>query len=705
MSAVLEVSIKYNGVVYQAELYKDIFESGGKGKSILFESEWLTPNDFEIRVGSKAKKYLSSIKCQGKPLRYFVDSGELKRKRSIDMLSCNSLVKSPRHRRNIKHNKPVTRENNANSVLSSPLISENQIQTEKESSKDMEKESEDDSEDIINHQVDQTIDKDDENILSDRSMEDANKIAETMLNSNTNYSHESTEDTLNSHEMDNDEISLSGFNDYMENVMNAVDDDNGSKDNHESSEVFLRSPEMNKDENFLSSFNDSDSTPEITDMENEVNAMNDGAKESTEVTLNSQEMDKETNLLSDFNDCDSSPEITDVNTVEAEDNSDTSDETSPDPNEEVKICLLCNPNTHHEIKATWLKHLIKVHFKKEFQSEINKNTQNPNCCSDVDQLVKTNSSKKELHDHFISWHGLETVEPLYEKAIIQKENSDLETGDVSEVVEVLHESNQNERLLQLKSINAQKNSTSEEDGDKLRLKTEKCEMCGEIIWGVGDERFNENWYDHLHRMHLKKELVSEVKHRMKEDTAVCNACDFTSNYGNNLANHIVTKHRNEIIKNLYANKVLKETVFDVDDDSQDIDKDENSRSKIENDHLDSHHNDNNKDEDEVVVINDDFPIKDQEDKKPTTLIKIQIDGETENRILYIAKPLNHLTLLDVKKHLEKKNFFKVLKDKNLEFYVKYIDDIEGTRDIVEIKRDNWYLPNINGKILMECWSS
>merc|ERR1712001_659790 len=110
------------------------------------------------------------------------------------------------------------------------------------------------------------------------------------------------------------------------------------------------------------------------------------------------------------------------------------------------------------------------------------------------------------------------------------------------------------------------------------------------------------------------------------------------------------------------------------DDSQDIDKDENSRSKIENDHLDPHHNDNNKDEDEVVVINDDFPIKDQEDKKPTTLIKIQFDGEPENRILNIAKPLNHLTLLDVKRHLEKKNFFKVLKDKNLEFHVKYIDD-------------------------------
>ena len=64
-------------------------------------------------------------------------------------------------------------------------------------------------------------------------------------------------------------------------------------------------------------------------------------------------------------------------------------------------------------------------------------------------------------------------------------------------------------------------------------------------------------------------------------------------------------------------------------------------------------------------------------------------------------------MLDVKRHLEKKNFFKVLKDKNLEFHVKYIDDddTDGKIDIVEIKRDNWNLPNINGKILMECWSS
>ena len=49
-------------------------------------------------------------------------------------------------------------------------------------------------------------------------------------------------------------------------------------------------------------------------------------------------------------------------------------------------------------------------------------------------------------------------------------------------------------------------------------------------------------------------------------------------------------------------------------------------------------------------------------------------------------------------------FFKVVKEKKLQFHVKYIDDSDGKVDIAEIERDNWNLPNMNGKILMECWS-
>ena len=54
------------------------FVSGGKGKSIQLGEEWLTPNEFEKRSGSKSKKYVESIKCQGHPFKFFVDNGELK---------------------------------------------------------------------------------------------------------------------------------------------------------------------------------------------------------------------------------------------------------------------------------------------------------------------------------------------------------------------------------------------------------------------------------------------------------------------------------------------------------------------------------------------------------------------------------------------------------------------------------------------------
>merc|ERR1719433_2069049 len=61
-----------------AVMYTAKYESGSKGKCIQLGDEWLTPNEFEDRAGSKAKKYLSSIKCLGRPLRGFVNSGELK---------------------------------------------------------------------------------------------------------------------------------------------------------------------------------------------------------------------------------------------------------------------------------------------------------------------------------------------------------------------------------------------------------------------------------------------------------------------------------------------------------------------------------------------------------------------------------------------------------------------------------------------------
>ena len=58
-----------------ALLYTNKYETGSKGKCIQLGDEWLTPNEFEERAGSKAKKYLSSIKCMGRPLRVY---GELR---------------------------------------------------------------------------------------------------------------------------------------------------------------------------------------------------------------------------------------------------------------------------------------------------------------------------------------------------------------------------------------------------------------------------------------------------------------------------------------------------------------------------------------------------------------------------------------------------------------------------------------------------
>jgi hypothetical protein len=72
LSAVMQVRCK----AISAYLYVGKYESGSKGKCIQLGEEWLTPNEFEEKSGSKAKKYLSSIKCLGRPLRAFVNSGK-----------------------------------------------------------------------------------------------------------------------------------------------------------------------------------------------------------------------------------------------------------------------------------------------------------------------------------------------------------------------------------------------------------------------------------------------------------------------------------------------------------------------------------------------------------------------------------------------------------------------------------------------------
>ena len=108
---------------------------------------------------------------------------------------------------------------------------------------------------------------------------------------------------------------------------------------------------------------------------------------------------------------------------------------------------------------------------------------------------------------------------------------------------------------------------------------------------------------------------------------------------------------------------------------------------------------------EKLHENDVMVMVKNEANKLTTKIKIKInhDCNEEQRVIYIAKPPNYVTLYDVKEYLEKKPFFKALKKRNLEFHAKYRES-DGTTCLEEIQHDNLFLPNINGEIFMECWS-
>ena len=61
----------------KAFFHKNLFHSGGVGKCIEFQNQFLLPNEFELRAGSRAKKYKASIFYQDKPLQKLFDVGLL----------------------------------------------------------------------------------------------------------------------------------------------------------------------------------------------------------------------------------------------------------------------------------------------------------------------------------------------------------------------------------------------------------------------------------------------------------------------------------------------------------------------------------------------------------------------------------------------------------------------------------------------------
>ena len=61
----------------KATFHKNLFHSGGKGHCIQFQNQMLVPNEFELKAGSRSKKYKASIYYQGQPLQKLFDAGLL----------------------------------------------------------------------------------------------------------------------------------------------------------------------------------------------------------------------------------------------------------------------------------------------------------------------------------------------------------------------------------------------------------------------------------------------------------------------------------------------------------------------------------------------------------------------------------------------------------------------------------------------------
>ena len=60
----------------EGELCKEKYVSGIAGKCIQYNNQWLTPNEF-VELAESNQDYKMSIICLGKPLKFFIDNGQL----------------------------------------------------------------------------------------------------------------------------------------------------------------------------------------------------------------------------------------------------------------------------------------------------------------------------------------------------------------------------------------------------------------------------------------------------------------------------------------------------------------------------------------------------------------------------------------------------------------------------------------------------
>ena len=60
----------------EAHLCKAKYVSGIAGKCIHYHNQWMTPNEF-VELAESHQDYKMSIICLGKPLKFFIENGQL----------------------------------------------------------------------------------------------------------------------------------------------------------------------------------------------------------------------------------------------------------------------------------------------------------------------------------------------------------------------------------------------------------------------------------------------------------------------------------------------------------------------------------------------------------------------------------------------------------------------------------------------------
>ena len=649
----------------KAVMYLNKYESGGNGKCIMLNGEWLTPNLYEKKAGSKAKNYKISIKYDGKPFKELLTNGKINRNRiqKTKDVDHNNDDENSQEETSDEEEDKEGEEYSVEKILRSKTIKKTgQVQylvkwvgydqPTWDLGTHIPKEI---IEDFINSKNENTVS------IKDKVLHENKSDKVTDLDGTNKIKNETdVDDDSNEIKSVNDKVSANNQDNPEDNQIRicilCIPNKHIIYSQDMEEQWFQHLVKIHFKTKFSSFFNkiiNIETVPEYCTELDCMESINKSRKKMRDHFISMHGMEKVEkfyekaiqNAVIDVEpkteqSIDTKIEDNDIEmvavvgkgTVQQKKNGlkiksidDLNINEAETEAEEIKKCVLRRPNGQlckkvvsgksEESKKAWYKHLYLVHLKLEFDSKV----------------------------------------ALYEERVGENETVKCKACDFTDA---------DDTITMGKHI-------IKEHGDKIfdNLYDKKCQRKEEIEDTEGSEDLL------IHQKEMETENENSSSNQLEKDTSINSTIPDSENQQTQL---VIPKFENNHSLDVLPSENTCPTprLFPFKSNSLD---------------------DDNDDDIEILDTN-----TEEEVEKPTTKIRVWIDLHDAYRNFNIDKPFLHITLRDVKKYLHQQRYFHKILEKRHEFHVKYkLDD--GNDAIEKIDRDNFKLPNINGEIHLECW--